>query len=268
MSSNPAYEVWDCHTHIVNVPGDTPEARAETLLAGADRMGISRVVLFVGLNGERYDLSPAEIRQANDEAMRAMKVSPGRIFGFVYLNPKNGAASLDEFDRCVRDGPMIGVKLLAAEHCHLPTLDPIVERATGLGVPVLQHTWLKITGNLPGESTPMELAKLAARHPETLLICAHCGGDWEPGLRAIRPHRRVYADLCGGDPTSGFTEMAVRELGAERCLFGSDFGSRGFASQLGKVLGAEISEADKRLVLGENLKRLLRPCLKKKGIEV
>ncbi len=264
---DPKFEIWDVHTHLVNVPGETPEARVETLIAGADRLGISRVVLFVGLNGETYDLSPAEIRQANDEALRAMRVFPKRVFGFVYLNPKNGAACLDELDRCVRDGPMIGVKLLAAEHCNAPTLDPIVERATGLGVPVLQHTWLKITGNLPGESTPMELAELAARHPDAVFMCAHCGGDWERGLRAIRPHARVYADLCGGDPTSGFTEMAVRELGAGRCLFGSDFGSRGFASQLGKVLGADISDADKRLVLGENLKRLLRPILRKKGIE-
>ncbi len=268
MLSSPKYEIWDVHTHLVNVPGDTPEARVETLIAGADRLGVSRVVLFVGLQGERYDLSPAEIREANDQAMRAMKVFPKRVFGFVYLNPKNGAASLDEFDRCVRDGPMIGVKLLAAEHCNAPSLDPIVERASALGAPVLQHTWLKITGNLPGESTPQELAELAARHPEAPLICSHCGGDWELGLRAIRPHRRVYGDLCGGDPTAGYAEMAVRELGAERCLFGSDFGSRGFASQLGKVLGAGLSEADKRLVLGENLKRLLRPILRKKGIEV
>jgi predicted TIM-barrel fold metal-dependent hydrolase len=60
--------------------------------------------------------------------------------------------------------------------------------------------------------------------------------------------------------------MAVRELGADRVLFGSDVGGRSFASQLGKVRGAEISEASKELILGKNLRRLLTPILQAKGM--
>ena len=55
-----------------------------------------------------------------------------RAFGFVYLNPKQTQASLEELDRCVRDGPMVGVKLWVARHCYAPELDPITERATTL----------------------------------------------------------------------------------------------------------------------------------------
>ena len=51
--------------------------------------------------------------------------------------------------------------------------------------------------------------------------------------------------------------MAVRELGARRIVYGSDAPGRSFASQLAKVLGADIAEADRRLILGENLRRLL-----------
>jgi uncharacterized protein len=112
----------------------------------------------------------------------------------------------------------------------------------------------------------MELAELAARHPQATLICGHSGGDWERGLRVIRPHKNISADLAGGDPTAGVTEMAVRELGAERVIYGSDVGGRSFASQLAKVFGADIPESAKRLILGENLKRLLRPALQQKGI--
>jgi predicted TIM-barrel fold metal-dependent hydrolase len=133
---------------------------------------------------------------------------------------------------------------------------------------VFQHTWLKITGNLPGESTPMELAELAARHPQAKIICGHSGGDWEVGLRAIRLHKNVCTDLGGGDPTAGFTEMAVRELGAERVLYGSDVGGRSFASQLAKVTGADIPSSARPLILGGNLKRLLRPILEKKGMRL
>jgi predicted TIM-barrel fold metal-dependent hydrolase len=262
------YEIWDNHTHLAETLGATPEERMGRLLEIADRLEISRLVLFMGTFEGTYNLSPEQLRRANDLILRAIKPYPDRVLGYVYLNPKHTQASLDEMDRCIRDGPMVGVKLLVAEYCNKRTLDPLIARAAELKVPVLQHTWIKITGNLPDESTPMQLAELAARHPEATLICAHAGGDWELGLRAIRPHSNVYADLCGGDPTSGYTEMAVRELGAERCLYGSDAGSRGIASQLGKVLGADIPESAKRLILGENLKRLLRPILEAKGVKL
>jgi predicted TIM-barrel fold metal-dependent hydrolase len=114
----------------------------------------------------------------------------------------------------------------------------------------------------------MEVAALARRHPSVTMICGHTGGNWELGIRAIRDVKNVYADLCGSDPTAGYTEMAVRELGAERVMYGSDVGGRSFASQLGKVIGADISDSDRRLVLGGNLRRVLQPILKAKGVQV
>jgi len=260
-------EIWDLHCHLSGVTGNTPEGRLAKLLEFADRMGIARLCIFMGMEWS-YDPSPEKIRQENDEVLRALRHFPDRVLGFVYLNPKHTQASLDELNRCVRDGPMVGVKLWVAQHCNAPELDPLIARATELKAVVFQHTWLKVTGNLPGESTPMELAELAARHPQATIICGHSGGDWERGLRAIRPHKNVYADLGGGDPTAGFTEVAVRELGPERVLYGSDVGGRSFASQLAKVIGADISESAKRLILGENLKRLLQPICKQKGIRL
>ncbi len=260
-------EIWDLHCHLSGVPGDTPEARLGKLLEHADRMGIARLCVSMGMEWS-YDPTPEKMRQENDEVLRALRAHPDRAFGFVYLNPKHTKASLEELNRCVRDGPMVGVKLWVARHCNAPELDPIIALATELEAPVLQHTWIKVTGNLPGESTPQELAELAARHPRSMLVCGHTGGDWETGIRAILLHPNVSADLAGGDPTAGLTEMAVRELGAERVLYGSDAGGRSFASQLAKVLGAEVPEDARRLILAGNLKRLLGPILKRKGVRI
>jgi len=260
-------EIWDLHVHLSGVPGDTPEARLGKLLEYAGRLGISRLCLSMGMKWSE-DPTPEEFRRSNDEMLRAVRAHPDRAFGFVYLNPKHAKASLDEMDRCVRDGPMVGIKLWVAQRCNAPELDPIIARAAALQAPVLQHTWIKITGNLPGESTPMDLAELAGRHPQAILVCGHTGGDWEVGIRAIRPHKNVYADLAGGDPAAGIAEMAVRELGAERVLYGSDAGGRSFASQLAKVFGAEIPEDAKRLILAGNLKRILGPILERKGVRL
>ena len=237
------------------------------LLRYADRMGVERLVVFMGMRWSR-DPAPDELRRQNDDVLRAIAHWHDRAFGFVYLSAKHVDASLDELERCVANGPMVGVKLWIAKRCDDEQIDPIIRRASELNAVIFQHTWLKTKGNYPGESTPMDLAEMSKRHPKAKLICGHSGGDWERGIRAIRSQRHVAIGIGGSDPTAGFVELAVRELGAERVIYGSDIGGRSFASQLAKVHGAEISERDKRLILGENLKRLLLPILRDKGVQV
>ena len=260
-------DIWDLHCHLSGIAGRTPDERMARLVEAADRMGIARLCVYMGMRWS-YDPPPADFRKQNDEVLQALSHFHDRAFGFVYVNPKHVKESLAEIDRCVRDGPMVGVKLWVARRADAPELDPIVGRATELKAVVFQHTWIKITGNLPGESTPMELATLAARHPDASIICGHTGGDWEQGVRAVRPQRHMAVDLGGGDPAAGMTEMAVRELGAERVLYGSDAPGRSFASQLAKVYGAAVTDEAKKLIFAGNLKRLLGPILKAKGVRV
>lgn len=260
-------EIWDVHCHLAGIAGNTPEDRLATLIAAADRMGVGRLCVYMGTRFH-LDPTPDQMREANDEVLAALRRWHHHAFGFVYLSPKHLAFSLEELDRCVKEGPMVGVKLWVAQRCDSPEADAIVERAAALHAPVFQHTWFKITGNLPGESTAEDLARLAARHPSAMFICGHTGGDWERGIRAIRPHAHVYADLGGGDPTAGYTEMAVRELGADRVIFGSDIPGRSYASQLAKVHGARIPAEAKRMILGENLRRILTPILTAKQVPV
>ncbi|MFB3920566.1 MAG: amidohydrolase family protein [Terriglobia bacterium] len=258
--------IWDAHSHLHLVPGETPEERITNLLRFADRVGVERLVLSQGYSAQLHP-TPEELREENNRVLRAARRFPDRVLGSVYLSPSFVDFSLQEFDRCVRDGPMVGVgEIEADKRCNAPELDPIVERAVAMQAPILQHTWLKVGGNDPGESTPADLAELARRHPEASFICAHTGGDWERGIRMIRETKNVSAEIAGFDPVSGVVEMAVRELGAERVIYGSDVGGRSFASQLSKVVGAGIPDDAKKLILGGNLRRLLAPILRAKGI--
>lgn len=261
------FRIWDVHSHLHAVPGDTPEQRMEVLVRCADRLGIERLILSQGYSTPLHP-SPEELREENNRVLRAVRRFPDRAYGSVYLSPAFVDVSLREFDRCVRDGPMVGIgELEADKRCNAPELDPIVERALSMKVPILQHTWLKREGNEPGESTPYDLVELATRHPGANFICAHTGGDWERGIRIIRETKNIWAGMAGFDPTSGVVEMAVRELGAERVVYGSDVGGRSFASQLAKVMGADIPDSAKELVLGGNLRKLLAPVLKVKGYQ-
>jgi len=259
--------IWDLHCHFGALAGNTPDLKMEKLVRFADRMGIERLCIYMGhpfLN----EPTPAQLRDQNDQVLQALRHWSHRAFGFVYLSPQHVEASLAEFDRCVRNGPMVGVKLWVAKRASARELDPIVEAAGSMKAIVFQHTWHKTGGNLPGESEPTDVAELAARHPKAPIICGHTGGEWETGIRAIRHLPNVSADLAGSDPCNGFVEMAVRELGAARVIYGSDASGRSFASQLGKVMGADISEADRKLILGENLRRMMMPILERKGIRL
>ena len=261
--------IWDMHTHLDGVEGGTPEARMAVLVRHMDRLGIERIILSQGYDQYIQNPTPEQVREENDRVMRAVRHFPDRAYGSVYLSPTNVEFCLEEFDRCVRDGPMVSVGELETDvRCNSPALDPIVERAIALKVPILQHTWIKTNGNEPGESTPYDLAELARRHPQAQFVCGHTGGNWELGIRAIRDVKNVCAGIAGSDPTSGFVEMAVRELGADRVVYGSDAGGRSFASQMAKVVGAEIPDSAKELILGGNLRRLLRPIFEAKGLKL
>jgi len=240
----------------------------EVLVRCMDRLGIERLLLSQGYSAELHP-TPAQFREENDRVMRAVRAFPDRAFGSVYISPAYLDFSLQEFDRCVRDGPMVAIGEIEIDRrANVPEMDPIAERAIALRVPILEHEWLKAGGNEPGESTPYDVVELARRHPRLQIVCAHTGGDWERGIRIIRGTKNVFAGMAGFDPTSGSVEMAVRELGAERVIYGSDVGGRSFASQLAKVTGAEIPESAKELILGENLRRLLTPILRAKGYSV
>ncbi|WP_164103302.1 amidohydrolase family protein [Candidatus Laterigemmans baculatus] len=256
--------IWDLHCHLSGVAGQTPGERIARLLDYADRMGVERLCFFMGMQWST-DPTPDDFRRENDEVLEAISGHPNRCYGFVYLNPKHEQESLDELERCIANGPMVGVKLWTAERCSEQSLDALVRRAGELKALIYQHTWLKVGGNLAGESTPTDIAILAARHPEVSLVCGHTGGDWERGIRAVRNSPNVSVGIGGSDPTAGMVEMAVRELGAERVIYGSDIGGRSFASQLGKVYGAEIRPTDRTQILGGNLKRLLTPIFRDKG---
>src|SRR5215813_10313 len=100
--------IWDLHCHITGgLGGRTPDESMARLIAVADRMGIDRLVIYMG-DRTVVDPSPAELRRQNYEVLQAPSHWHHRAFGFVYVSPNHVKTSLSEIDRCVRDGPMVG----------------------------------------------------------------------------------------------------------------------------------------------------------------
>jgi predicted TIM-barrel fold metal-dependent hydrolase len=271
-----AYRIWDSyftpsHSHPGRDGSRGIVADVERALPAMQKAHFEKAAYFphVGV-GTTTDAAYEKLAKSNpDVVLKPLKRWPDLLLGMIQLNANNVTASLDALNRWLRDGPMLGVYFpgggAGALACSHRNFYPLVERIIDLNGVIMQHTWFKTGGKQgPGESTPSELAELAAKYPEQNFLCAHAGGEWEKGIRAVADSPNVLVETSGFDATAGFIEMAVRELGAERIIFGSHLPSRSLGTELGKVVGAEITDHDRKLILGENYRRLLTPILRTK----
>lgn len=263
------YRIWDSYfTPSHSHPGRDGSSRLiadiERSLPTIEKGQFEKLCYFahVGVGTTSDAELERTLRSDPKTILKPLKRWPDMLLGMIQLNANDVPASLDALDRWLRDGPMLGVYFpgggSGAMTCTHRNFNSLVKRITELNGVIMQHTWFKTGGKQgPGESTPTELAELARRFPDQKFICAHAGGEWERGIRAVRETPNILIETSGFDATAGFIEMAVRELGAERIIFGSHLPSRSLGTELGKIVGANISETDKHLILGENYRKLL-----------
>ena len=260
--------IWDLHCHFSGVPGRTPEERIEQLLVYADRLGIERLCLYMGMPWSQNP-TPERLRKENDQVLEALARLPDRLFGFAYVSGEHPEASVAEIDRCVRDGPMVGIKLWVAKHCNAPELDPIIDRAAALkavdlpahlGQDRRQHVSRRVEPCRPrraGEAASGRAADLRAH-----------GGH----LGARHPHRpRVQADL---DRPGGLgPDERVRRDGRPRARGRADHlrqrrGGPELRLAARQGLRAGLDDNSRRLILSGNLRRMMTPILNAKGVRV
>lgn len=258
--------IIDAHVHIGRSFSAWRSSDVDAdIVQTAQEVGISRLLVSsLGNTGYIQYPTPEEMREANDHVLEAIARFPGVIDGWCYATPEHLRESLLEIQRCVADGPMIGIKLWIARKASDSSVDAIADIAERLNVPILQHAFYKTTGNLPDESNAADVAELACRHPGAKIQMAHLYGVGERGVQDIAPYPNIYLDTSGSDPESGLLEYALAWLGAERIVFGSDAPGRDFAIQLAKVSGAELTESQRDLIQSGNILRLLEgrnaPC--------
>jgi hypothetical protein len=270
-----AYRIWDNHFH--GFAATNPIEQYERNNFFVERMGIERsIAQEVGGTLEKpLDPYPFDV-----EILKILERDKDRLSGRTPIDPGFPDESCAKIEKWIRDGPCIGIKYWGSAKkgitCSHPNNDAILRLAAELGVHIYVHTWLKVGGeprrpggdNGDSESTPMDLAELARRFPKVPLICGHSGGDWELGVRAVRPYPNILLEFAGSDPHSGMVEYAIRELGVDRLVWGGHGPSRSYATELGKVLDADISKADRMKILGGNLRRICAPIFEKKGLKL
>jgi predicted TIM-barrel fold metal-dependent hydrolase len=152
---------------------------------------------------------------------------------------------------------MVAIKQGIEVNARDARIDPIAGAAAELDVPILFHAWYKMVEKYPEESDGSDIAHLARRHPHTRFIMAHLTGVGRRGVQDVADLPNVSVDTCGGWYDTEMVEYAVRYLGADRVLYGSDFPGRDYAPQVGRVEGARLSDTDRERILWRNAEALL-----------
>lgn len=240
--------IIDGHVHLGTSQFLQIEADVEMLLAVAGDVGIDRQFI-THVTALWYDM-----REGNDIVGQELLRHADRFLGYVTIpSPRFGAVAVDEVRRCVETYGMRGIKLYS--HPEAPITEswtyPVLEAAARLDLMVLAH------------ATPNECDHLMQHVPEAKLVMAHMAGqpyatgNWHLAVEVAARHPNLYLDTATSQMDDGMLEHAVRHVGAEKILFGTDVPLLDPWVQRAKVEGAAITDDAKRLILGGNLQRLL-----------
>ncbi len=225
------------------------------LAEALDRYGIDRIYLSNPDELGGFYPSTDQIDRQNRVVCDFVRQNPKKARYMCYVNPALDS-TIDTLKKAVEEDDAKGIKLWVATTCNSPQVNKVAEFAIDHDLPILIHTFHKYHLQLADESTGEHVAALAGRYPEAKLIMAHLGGDAYHGLKCIRNHKNVWTDVSGSNFRNGDVEYAVKIVGEDRILFGTDAFSMPFHTNIGKVDGAAISEQAKEKIFWKNAFRL------------
>ncbi len=242
------------HEHVWNLPGEPDKlnfSHCDAQMETVAMLGVDKIVASLPIVSDKH-CPPEKFIRANDVVYQATQRHPGKIYGQAFVNPGFIRESLSELERCVKELGFVGAKLYHQYFMDDPVMFPLIEKCIELDIPILMHCAKAMDAGTrerqPRLSNGVHMANAARRYPEATFIMAHIGGggDWQWAIKAIADCKNVYADIGGSVHDRPLIEESVRYLGADRLLFATD---GGWSSGVSKILGAEISDEDKKTIL-------------------
>jgi predicted TIM-barrel fold metal-dependent hydrolase len=164
----------------------------------------------------------------------------------------------DQADEMLQLPKCVGIKIHPEEHGY-----PIAEHGEPIFRFAAERRAIILTHSGEQRSMPEDCVPFANDFPEARLVLAHlgCGWDSDPShqVRAIQSsqHNNVFVDTSSASSImSGLIEWAVKEIGAERILYGTDTPLYCASMQRTRIDNAAISDEAKRLILRDNAMNL------------
>lgn len=262
MSSVSSIPAIDVHGHYGRYVGEAGNQLADRFYSGDAAEVVRRataVNIVLTIVSPLTALKPrfqADAVAGNIEAARVVAETPG-LMQYVVIDPLR-PRTYEQAEEMLAQPQCVGIKLHPEEHGYQirDHARPIFEFAS-------RHRAVVLTHSSEQNSLAADFVPWANEFPEVRLILAHIGCGWDGDLthqvRAIQQsrHGNVFADTSSARSiTPDLIEWAVREIGVDRVLFGTDTPLYHAAMQRARIDDADLSDDDKRRILRDNSLRL------------
>ena len=230
---------------------------AEKLIMMLDEAGIHRAVVLSDafLFGGKSDMESEStvphdrVRAENDWTAQQIAQYPTRLVAFCSFNPLVDYA-IAELDRCAKDGRFRGLKLHLWESrvdlqnvMHVKKLREVFVRANEHRLPIIVHVGNNESKSTAADNVQTFLHEIVAAAPDVVVQIAHLWGGQGFSAEALGAYARAVST---GDPAAknlyfdvaevvfvthlqGISDKAlpevasaIRQIGLERILYGSD----------------------------------------------
>jgi predicted TIM-barrel fold metal-dependent hydrolase len=251
--------VFDSHLHC---PGDDGDAGQwypitktfDEFVAYLDRTGVQRGVV----NSTRSEdaKTPADFIAGNREVARHIEKYKGRFLGACVVNPTFPEEAAREIEHCRKQLGFVWV----GELCNY-IVNPYAYTSKNFAQVVEQVVKMNMVLHVHTELEEMEY--IIQTFPQATIVFAHFGDSHEEEhifkrIDAVARSKNCYLDTSGyGHDRVGVLEYAVKSIGPDRVLFGSDFTVNDPSTVLARIHHAFLTEEQKQKILSQNLEALL-----------
>lgn len=256
MSANPIQAI-DVHAHFGKsrgaafevldrfMTGEPEVVRQRAKLARTKLTVVSPLkAFFPRFQGDAFS--------GNVEAVRAVSETDG-LLQWVVINPLD-PRTYRQAEEMLKSPRCVGIKIHPEEHGY-----PIAEHGKNILKFAAGHNAVVQSHSGDKNSLPADFVKLANEFSEVKIIISHLGWSWnsDPTLqvRAVQKnkHGNLFTDTSSARSIMpNLIEWAVREIGAQQILYGTDSPLYFAPMQRARIDNADISDREKRLILRDN----------------
>jgi predicted TIM-barrel fold metal-dependent hydrolase len=251
------YLIIDSHLHLgglsyLYMPSNTEENIINLL----KKIGVKKAIY-----ANHGSLSTIE--HGLGELFEALQRNDDFLYGYLVFNPNFKNSSLKSIEKNFERNHIAGIKIHPSWHLCYPydkRYESFWQFAVERKIPVLTHSWDPDVSNKSQKfSDPFGFENIIKKFPDLKLILAHAGGRGKMLYNVItlmENYPNIYVDFAGDIFVSGLIEEYIGRVGSERLLFGSDMPWVDIRFHLAHILNLNISETDKKNILGLNAVKL------------
>lgn len=213
-----------------------------------DNLGVECIILSAN------DSFMIDFARGNRQIADAAEKFPGRIYGYICLNPVYTDDMLPELKKYENNPGFKGIKFHISVNktpFNSYKYESALEYANERGMVVLHHT--------SGAGELLSLAPVADKYKNIKFIAAHCEEGIDSVERiaeAVNSRDNFYVDTAISGASEGSIELLAKYMDTKKILYGTDGGFFSPNFTFGRIALADIEDEAKLDILGRNAERV------------